>query len=147
MKKSQLYSFVKENKHILSFKCLTKVNISHYNLLIQYSLFIYTKEGIGMLVGFSVSNYKSFKQTQKISFEASKVIRHKNHVTIKNNKRILKSGLIFGANAGGKSNLVKAIRFSREIILNGLDRVNLSKSHFGLKMKCTDSRVCLSIGL
>ena len=72
-----------------------------------------------MLVGFSVSNYKSFKQTQKISFEASKVIRHKNHVTIKNNKRILKSGLIFGANAGGKSNLVKAIRFSREIILNG----------------------------
>ncbi len=86
-----------------------------------------------MLVGFSVSNYKSFKQTQKISFEASKVIRHKNHVTIKNNKRILKSGLIFGANAGGKSNLVKAIRFSREIILNGLDRVNLSKSHFRIK--------------
>lgn len=83
-----------------------------------------------MLVGFSVSNYKSFKQTQKISFEASKVIRHKSHISVKNNKRILKSGLIFGANAGGKSNLVKAVRFSREIVLNGLDKVNLSKSHF-----------------
>lgn len=83
-----------------------------------------------MLVGFSVSNYKSFKQSQKISFAASKIVRHKNHVSIKKNKRILKSGLIFGANAGGKSNLVKAIDFSREIILNGLDRVNLSKSHF-----------------
>ncbi len=83
-----------------------------------------------MLVGFSVSNYKSFKEEQRISFEASKITRHKNHVAIKNNKRILKSGLIFGANAGGKSNLVKAIRFSREVILNGLDKVNLSKSHF-----------------
>ena len=83
-----------------------------------------------MLVGFSVSNYKSFKEGQKISFEASKITRHKAHVAFNQKKRILKSGLIFGANAGGKSNLVKAIRFSREIILNGLDKVNLSKSHF-----------------
>ena len=83
-----------------------------------------------MLVGFSVSNYKSFKEGQKISFEASKITRHKSHVAINRKKRILKSGLIFGANAGGKSNLVKAIQFSREIILNGLDKVNLSKSHF-----------------
>lgn len=83
-----------------------------------------------MLVGFSVSNYKSFKEGQKISFEASKITRHKSHVAINRKKRILKSGLIFGANAGGKSNLVKAVRFSREIILNGLDKVNLSKSHF-----------------
>lgn len=83
-----------------------------------------------MLVGFSVSNYKSFKEGQKISFEASKIARHKSHVAINRKKRILKSGLIFGANAGGKSNLVQAIQFSREIILNGLDRVNLSKSHF-----------------
>lgn len=83
-----------------------------------------------MLVGFSVSNYKSFKEGQKISFEASKITRHKAHVAVNQKKRILKSGLIFGANAGGKSNLVKAIRFSREIILSGLDKVNLSKSHF-----------------
>lgn len=86
-----------------------------------------------MLVGFSVSNYKSIKDTQKISFIASKVTRHKDHITIKNNKRILKSGLIFGANAGGKSNLVKAIRFSREIIINGLDKVNLNKSYFRIE--------------
>lgn len=86
-----------------------------------------------MLVGFAVSNYKSFKDEQRISFEASKITRHKAHVAIKRNKRILKSGLIFGANAGGKSNLVKAIRFSREIVLNGLDKVNLSKSHFRIE--------------
>ena len=88
-----------------------------------------------MLVGFAVSNYKSFKDEQSISFEASKITRHKTHVTVKKNKRILKSGLIFGANAGGKSNLVKAVKFSREIILNGLDRVNLNKCHFRIEDK------------
>ncbi len=83
-----------------------------------------------MLVGFSVSNYKSFKDGQKISFEASKIVRHKSHVAVKKNKRILKSGLIFGANAGGKSNLVKAIQLSREIVVSGLDKVDLTKNHF-----------------
>lgn len=83
-----------------------------------------------MLVGFSVSNYKSFKDTQRISFVASKITRHKDHISVRGNRKILKSGLVFGANAGGKSNLVKAIQFSREVILNGLDRVNLNKSHF-----------------
>ena len=82
-----------------------------------------------MLIGFSVSNYKSFKEPQKISFAASKITRH----TVKNNKRILKSGLVFGANAGGKSNLVNAIHFSREIIINGLDKVNLNKSYFRIE--------------
>ena len=86
-----------------------------------------------MLIGFSVSNYKSFKESQKISFIASKIIRHKEHITIKNNKRVLKSGLIFGANAGGKSNFVNAIHFSREIIVNGLDKVNLNKSYFRIE--------------
>lgn len=83
-----------------------------------------------MLVGFSISNYKSFKDTQSISFIASKITRHKEHMAIKGNKKILKSGLVFGANAGGKSNLIKAVRFSREIIVHGLEKVNLNKSHF-----------------
>lgn len=83
-----------------------------------------------MLVGFSVSNYKSFEETQSISFVASKITRHKEHVWAHGNKKILKSGLIFGANAGGKSNLIKAIQFSKEIIVNGLEKVNLNKSHF-----------------
>ena len=86
-----------------------------------------------MLIGFSVSNFKSFKKTQSISFLASKIVRHKKHVAIKGNRRILKSGLIFGANAGGKSNLIKAIDFSRAIATNGLDKVNLNKCHFRIE--------------
>ena len=83
-----------------------------------------------MLVGFSVENYKSFDKAQSISFVASKITRHKEHVALVNNRRILKSGLIFGANASGKSNFIKAIHFSRKIITDGLNNVDLSKSYF-----------------
>ncbi|QNU65963.1 ATP-binding protein [Ruminiclostridium herbifermentans] len=83
-----------------------------------------------MLVGFSVKNFKSFKEPQSISFIASKISRHKEHTFLAGNKKILKSGLIYGANAGGKSNLIKAVHFSREIVLFGLDSVDLNKKYF-----------------
>ena len=86
-----------------------------------------------MLVGFSVSNYKSFNKTESISFMASRVSRHKSHISMVADKKILKSGLVFGANASGKSNLVKAIHFSKQIIMNGLNNVNLSNRHFRIE--------------
>ena len=43
-----------------------------------------------MFVGFSVSNYLSFKTTQTISMAASKVARHKEHILNGNGKKILK---------------------------------------------------------
>lgn len=85
-----------------------------------------------MFIGFSTSNYLSFKNTQTISMLASKVSRHKEHVLYGNGKKILKTGLIYGANAGGKSNLIKAIHFSRAVILDGLDEVDLNKKYFRL---------------
>ena len=78
-----------------------------------------------MLVGFSVRNFKSFKDEQRISFVASEATKHKSHVSTVNGRRMLRSGIIFGANASGKSNLLKAIKFSRDIIINGLDRVSI----------------------
>ena len=83
-----------------------------------------------MLIGFSVSNFKSFADTQTISFFASKISRHSDHVVKLANKKILKSALVFGANAGGKTNLIKAVDFSRRIILFGTDKVDLNKKYF-----------------
>lgn len=85
-----------------------------------------------MLIGFSVSNFRSFNTSQSISFLASKIVRHKNHVCELNGRKILKSALIYGANAGGKSNLIKAVDFSRNIIINGTDSSNLNKLNFRL---------------
>lgn len=86
-----------------------------------------------MLIGFSVANFRSFYKTQTISFVASKIKRHKTHISTIGNRNILKSGLIFGANAGGKSNLIKAVNFSKDIIINGLDKISPSKEHFRIK--------------
>ena len=61
---------------------------------------------------------------------ASKVARHKEHILNGNGKKILKTGLIYGANAGGKSNFIKAIDFSRDIILDGLEEVDLNRKYF-----------------
>lgn len=83
-----------------------------------------------MLVGFSVSNYKSFKDAQSISFISSKVARHKEHISVIANRKILKSALVFGANAGGKSNLINAVDFSRKLILLGMDRIDSNKKYF-----------------
>ena len=86
-----------------------------------------------MLIGFSVSNYKSFLEQQSISLLASRISRHKNHVAEIANKKVLKSGLIFGANAGGKSNLIHAVAFSRNIILQGLNGTDTNKKYFRVK--------------
>ncbi len=88
-----------------------------------------------MLIGFSTNNYRSFKEEQKISMVASKIARHKEHVISKGSRKLLKSALVYGANAGGKSNLIKAVNFSRNVILQGLDNVSTEKRYFRLDEK------------
>lgn len=83
-----------------------------------------------MFIEFSVGNFLSFKDSQTMSMIGSKVARHKEHILNGNGKKILKTGLIYGANAGGKSNFIKAIDFSRNIILDGLEEVNLDRKYF-----------------
>lgn len=83
-----------------------------------------------MLVRFSVENFMSFNKMESFSMAASKVTRMKNHIVNIQDKRILKGGLIFGANASGKSNLIKAIDFARRIILYGSENVDFNKKYF-----------------
>jgi len=70
-----------------------------------------------MLVGYSVQNYKSFKNQQSISFLKGISKFHKDHIVKNGNRELLKSGLIFGANASGKSNFINSIEFSRTIVV------------------------------
>lgn len=83
-----------------------------------------------MLVRFSVENFMSFNETVSFSMAASKVTRMKDHIITINDKKILKGGYIFGPNASGKSNLIKAMKFAKKIILSGCDGVDFNKKHF-----------------
>ena len=62
-----------------------------------------------MLIEFSVENFKSFKDKTTFSMEKDIGDEHTNNVFKANNFDLLKSASIYGANASGKSNLLKAL--------------------------------------
>jgi len=86
-----------------------------------------------MLLRFSVGNYLSFKNIVEFKMAAGKVQRHKNHVAVEGGKKILKGGFIFGANASGKSNLISAMMFAKNSILQGLHIGDCYKKYFRIE--------------
>ena len=78
-----------------------------------------------MLLNFKIRNVFSFKELQEFSFVAGKSSRMKEHVIETNNMSILKFSSIYGANAAGKSNLVKALELMQGIVLTSIPNYNL----------------------
>lgn len=75
-----------------------------------------------MILQFSVTNYRSFKEKSTLSLLASnydKDTRENENIFLndKFNHRILKSAVIYGANAGGKSKFIEALIFMRRFVL------------------------------
>ena len=75
-----------------------------------------------MLLEFSVKNFLSIKDEVILSLYASDEIKgHEEYNLIPvGGRHILKTAVIYGANASGKSNLIKAMGFMRGIIVNSL---------------------------
>ncbi|WP_181961280.1 AAA family ATPase, partial [Klebsiella pneumoniae] len=82
-----------------------------------------------MIVNFSLSNAFSFKDAQNLSMLAVSSpkddINQANVMSIKG-ERILKSALIFGANASGKSNFIKTISIMKDIVLHSVQAIESS---------------------
>lgn len=72
-----------------------------------------------MLISFRVKNFGSIKEEQTLSFEATKSTHLEDPYVIHaaNGLRLLKLGLIYGANASGKTTLLKALDFLKDIVL------------------------------
>ena len=83
-----------------------------------------------MLIRFSVENFLSFNQRQVFSMAAGKHTRHKEQLVVVNGKRVLKAGLVYGANAAGKSNLIKAVNFGKNIALGGVKSSRTNNKFF-----------------
>lgn len=87
-----------------------------------------------MLIGFSVGNYKSFKETVTLSMVASSIteddkeLDENNLFEIHHKLKLLKSAAIYGANASGKSNLVAAISFMKWFVLNSSKETQVSEA-------------------
>lgn len=85
-----------------------------------------------MLIRFRTSNFLSFDQEQELSMIAGNTKKKENHLIDENNLKLLKFSAIYGANASGKSNLLKAINFSKNIILGGI-KANLANLYCRIK--------------
>ena len=74
-----------------------------------------------MLIDFTVKNYRSIKDEQHLSMVSTKqkehIETHTFEVLQPTSTRLIKTAAIYGANAAGKSNFIKALRTMQDIVI------------------------------
>ena len=72
-----------------------------------------------MIAEFNIENFFSIKSPQKISFEPSSdtFMSDEYSYEVKDGIKLLKVGIIYGANASGKTNILNAVEFFRMLVL------------------------------
>lgn len=77
-----------------------------------------------MLIEFSVANFRSIRERQTLSMAAAKPFKEQENsntfdiATKESLPRLLRSAAIYGPNASGKTNLVRAMHFMEELVLD-----------------------------
>ena len=93
-----------------------------------------------MLIRFTVENFLSFNQRIDFIMIASHDTNHSHHVVGGDSQesiKLLRTSIIYGANASGKSNLIKAMKFARDFIVNGVEKnTNININNFKLDKTC-----------
>jgi len=89
-----------------------------------------------MLIEFSVTNYRSFLTTQSLTLAANtatELLEENSFASpVSNLPRLLRSAVVYGPNAAGKSNLVQAIAFMKRFVLS-----SAKESQEGEKIEAT----------
>ena len=102
-----------------------------------------------MIINFSIQNFGCIKDKQVLSFEATKSTDLEDYYVINviGGLRLLKLGLIYGANASGKSTVLKALNFLRYIVLKPADKktIDFNFSPFLFDAKTPNQNTILSI--
>ena len=97
-----------------------------------------------MLIRFTVENFLSFNELVDFNMIASDETRHHHHILHGQNQQdidLLRTSILYGANASGKSNLIKAMGFARDFIVNGIAKNrNINVKPFKLDSSCSNKR-------
>jgi len=97
-----------------------------------------------MLIDFQVANFRSFKNENDFSMEKGKNVRkYKNNVLEIGNIQLLKTAVLFGGNANGKTNLINALATLRFLVLQPTfsESQKLSSDTFGYNKDNTKFKV------
>lgn len=79
-----------------------------------------------MLVQFSVGNFYSIKETQTMSMiSANSLKEHQENIIQTDKYNLLKSAVIYGANASGKSTVIRALSFFKWLIINSATEMTI----------------------
>lgn len=102
-----------------------------------------------MLLYFSVGGFCSFKEVQDLFLTAYLGTRLKNTKYEKNfyidkTNRVMKSAIIFGANASGKTNIILGLERLKDIIFNG---INLPKDFNEKNLNYDSNTIKFEIGI
>ena len=108
-----------------------------------------------MLLSFSCGNYASFKEVKTLSMVAAKPVKEyqEDNVIQAERYNLLKSAVIYGANASGKSNLLKAMAKMKNLVINSSKDLQkdepLGIEPFRLNLQCAKQpsffEVCIDI--
>ncbi|MDP2420218.1 ATP/GTP-binding protein [Sediminibacterium sp.] len=75
-----------------------------------------------MLLEFTIGNFLSIKDKKTLSLEATSIKEHLGTNVVKLDRfQLLRGAVIYGANAGGKSNFIKAMSTMRRIVKQSFD--------------------------
>ena len=98
---------------------LEKGDFMNYNNYDRTVLSEKISRGVIMLINFKVKNFLSIKDLQTLSMVSGATKRKSERIVQKTNFGLLKFSAIFGANASGKSNIIKAFQRMKTIVLKG----------------------------
>lgn len=96
-----------------------------------------------MLIEFRVKNFRSLRDEQTLSLVAAKdsVLKEENtfETGIKAVPALLKGCAIYGANAGGKSNLIKALQYMRGVVLESATTIQPEQTYSVQPFRLSDA--------
>ena len=85
-----------------------------------------------MLIEFKVTNFRSIKETQTLSMVADAALKELESNTldsgISNFPKLLRSAVIYGPNASGKSNLIAALAFMEQMVRESAQEAQVGES-------------------
>jgi len=91
-----------------------------------------------MLKRFSVENFLSYQKENSLDLTAGRTEFHSSHIHDFKKTKLLKSAIIYGANASGKSNLIRAMEYAKDVIIENLKNIDTQKKYFRLDKNNVD---------
>lgn len=101
-----------------------------------------------MLVNFSFKNYRSFRDEATLSMEAANINELPDAVMKVGESELLPVAVMYGANSSGKSNVLKALKAMRDILLNSVKlnpKDKLEADPFALNLTSGDEQTSFEI--